>query len=49
MSRLCHARVAPKQMGFKEEEEEEDEEAAVSPTENIFRVGFLVIFCLYVA
>lgn len=40
--RSCHARGGPKQMGF-------EEEAAVSPTENVFREGFLVIFCLYVA
>lgn len=40
--RSCHARGGPKQMGF-------EEEAAVFPTENVFREGFLVIFCLYVA
>lgn len=37
-----HARGGPKQMGF-------EEEAAVFLTENVFREGFLVIFCLYVA
>lgn len=39
----CHARDSPKQMSF------EEETAEVSSTEDVFREGFLVIFCLYVA